>query len=164
MGKSNSITIRFGKKDADLLSWLTMVPPSQFSSIVRRALSAFLEDAPLDLGRVVVMPFFAPKRKSLVLGAEYTLRKWKEGIPAPLLSDAIKNILRKYIVFVIPKPNGDYVPSFFPNLEYGQYQFTNEKIQTPQIFFSPQPSTNPENKDEEFPLLHEIAERSRFKV
>lgn len=166
MERQSSVTICFGKKDADLLSWLALIPPHHFSLIVRGAIAAFIKDLPLDLGKVIIQPLLPPQRKSLVLSQdEPYLKRWINNIPRHLRSKIIKNILRRYIVFVIQKPlDGNYVPFFFPDREVGYYQFERGEALPAPIFIthSPPTSFNPEAEHQEFSLLYEMAAKSRF--
>ncbi|WP_066637932.1 hypothetical protein [Desulfolucanica intricata] len=124
--------ILFGKKDSDLVAWVESIPRGKFSSIVKDAILAYINNdtnyrIPVFNLKKNVKPTVA---KSLSIGkGDYEIYAYLYSIDKYLRSSKIKEILRHYIhndisklsvnnnILKIEKQDSTPAPKHAPNSE-----------------------------------------------
>lgn len=108
---NNNVSIYYGKKDIDLLSWLILIPKGKYPYYIRQALQAKINNKKIFLGQIVIRENLTPIRKNFNTNSKEII-KLLEDIPFSLRSEYIKNTLREYIHFTIKiKKQNNFIPS-----------------------------------------------------
>ena len=129
MKERSQVTIHYGEKDADLISWIQLLPDRRYSFLVKQAILTQIKGKTIDLGTVIVKSEQKAIRKTFKLGMsekDKAIKKYLSSLREYTVSETIKNILRRFITFKIHKSDVNYVPAFYQFSPFGNYEIVEE--------------------------------------